>query len=315
MPVDQARDQVGGRRRRALRLPGDRVEEGLAELEGILSWDLPEGLPPGPRQLAVQLRDDDEFARRVWSHPVYIALVTWARNHYPDGHQAWEDMAVYALSRATLVQTAEMSARAVRSGMFGTASWIKFRGRELERLDRSEPSIESLDLIDERPVPADSVYCQVKPPNPIEYLSEALGSDLPVAAGDALDEAWDLAQEHYVWLAKLTGLTGQALLSAGQGHEQVSPRRRLGRRLPPNWPPTARRAVVHLLAGTPKNAGLLAWWAETPAADVPLAVCSRWRGLVTAVDDAICRAHGRMQLEQHRARPLVTADDDRGIAV
>jgi hypothetical protein len=250
---------------------------------------------------------------------MYGALVSWARDHYPRDHQAWEDMAVYALSRAALFRGSVMSAEGVRAGMLGTAAWVRYRGRELERLDRPEPSIESIDLVAEPLLPSATESEQPKPASPVDYLTVALGGDIPGLALDVLDRAWKVAHEHYVWLADLTGLRGEALLAAGQAHGEVNRYRRLSRRLPETWPPATRKAVVHLLAGTPRNSGLLVWWATTPAAEVPGSVRSRWRGLVSVVDPAVGGmpdGDRRLRREQaQRWQPPVLSAGDPGIAV
>lgn len=296
-------------------------DAGLAELAEILSGELPEGLPDGPRRLAVRLREDDELAGRVWTHPMYVGLVSWARDRFPRDHEAWEDMATYALSRARLCQESVITASAVRAGMWGTAAWVRWRGRELERLDRSEPSIESVDLVAETTFPSLSEPTPPKPPNPVDYLADALGADLPSVTRDALEKAWRIAHDHYIWLANLTGLTGEALLAAGQANGEVNPKRRLGRRLPPEWPVATRKAVVHLLAGTPRRPGLLAWWASTPVEEVPVAVRSRWQGLVIVIDPAVARLTDsdrrlvREQAQRWQPAPPMAAACDRGVAV
>jgi hypothetical protein len=301
--------------------PAPEFDAGLAELAEILSGELPEGLPDGPRRLAVRLREDDEFARQVWAHPMYVALVSWIRDRFPRDHEAWEDMATYALSRARLCQESVITASAVRAGMWGTAAWVRWRGRELERLDRAEPSIESVDLVAETTFPSLSEPASPKPPNPVDYLSDALGGDLPAVARDALERAWRIAHDHYIWLASLTGLRGEALLAAGQANGEVNPKRRLGRRLPPEWPAATRKAVVHLLAGTPRRRGLLAWWASTPVEEVPVAVRSRWQGLVIVIDPAIARMTDsdrrlvREQAQRWQPAPQISAACDQGIAV
>jgi hypothetical protein len=294
---------------------------GLAELAEILTGELPEGLPDGPRRLAVRLREDDEFARRVWAHPMYVSLVSWARDRFPRDHEAWEDMATYALSRAALCQDSVITASAIRAGMWGTAAWVRWRGRELERLDRPEPSIESVDLVAETTFPSLSEPAPPKPPNPVDYLADALGGDLPVVARDALEKAWRIAHDHYLWLANLTGLRGEALLAAGQAKGDVNPQRRLGRRLPPEWPVAKRKAVVHLLAGTPRRPGLLAWWSSTPVDEVPMSVRSRWQGLVIVIDPAVAgmtdsdRRLVREQAQRWQPAPPMPAACDQGIAV
>lgn len=297
------------------------LDVGLTELTEILSGELPQGLPDGARRLAVRLREDDEFARRVWAHPMYLALVSWARDRFPRDHEAWEDVATYALSRARMCQESVITPSAVRAGMWGTATWVRWRGRELERLDRPEPSIESVDLVAETTFPSLAEPVPPKPPNPVAYLAEALGGDLPVVARDALEKAWRIAHDHYLWLAKLTGLTGEALLAAGQANGEVSPQRRLGRRLPPEWPVATRKAVVHLLAGTPRRPGLLAWWASTPVEEVPLTVRSRWQGLVIVIDPAVAvmtdsdRRLVREQAQRWQPAPPLPAACDQEIAV
>ena len=294
---------------------------GLAELAEILCGELPEGLPAGPRRLAVRLREDDELARHVWVHPMYVALVSWAHDRFPRNHEAWEDMATYALSRARLYQESMITVSAVRAGMWGTAAWVRWRGRELERLDRPEPSIESVDLAAETRFPSLSEPAPPKPPNPVDYLADALGGDLPAVARDALEKAWRIAHDHYIWLATLTGLRGEALLAAGQANGEVNPKRRLGRRLPSEWPVATRKAVVHLLAGTPRRPGLLAWWASTPVEEVPVAMRSRWQGLVIVIDPAVARMTDsdrrlvREQAQRWHSAPQIPATSDQGIAV
>lgn len=323
MSVEQSDTLVSGRDGGVQMGSGSAPEfdVGLAELAEILSGELPEGLPEGARRLAVRLREDDEFARRVWAHPMYISLVAWARDRFPRDHEAWEDMATYALSRATLCQDSVITASAVRSGMWGTASWVRWRGRELERLDRPEPSIESVDLVAETTFPSLSEPAPPKPPNPVDYLADALGGDLPVVARDALEKGWRIAHDHYLWLANLTGLRGEALLAAGQAKGDVNPQRRLGRRLPPEWPVATRKAVVHLLAGTPRHPGLLVWWASTPVEEVPVSVRSRWQGLVIVIDPAVARMTDsdrrlvREQAQRWQPAPPVPAVCDQGIAV
>jgi hypothetical protein len=250
---------------------------------------------------------------------MYAALVTWVRDHYPDDRAAWEDMAVYALSRAELCRASLLTAANVRAGMLGTAAWVNYRGRELERLDRPEPSIESIDVVAEPILPAVGEAEASKPPSPVEYLAEALRGDLPGVAGEVLDEAWKIAHDHYVWLADLTGLAGEALLAAGQSRVEVNRHRRLVRRLPTSWPTATRKAVVHLLAGAPRHSGLLAWWATTPVSEVPASVRSRWSGLVTVIDPTVGRltdADRRILREQaQRWQPSTTPDCHRGVAV
>jgi hypothetical protein len=250
---------------------------------------------------------------------MYLALVSWARDHYPGVHQAWEDMAVYALSRATLVRTSAVSAESVRAGMLGTAAWVRYRGRESERLDRPEPSIEAIDLVAEPLVASSTEPEKAKPTSPVDYLTDALGGDVPTSARDVLDRAWEIASEHYVWLADITGLRGQALLAAGQAQGEVNRHRRLSRRLPVTWPTPTRKAVVHLLAGTPRNPGLLAWWATTPSGGVPVTVRSGWRGLVAVIDPAIgAMPDGERRLvreQAQRCQPPAPSACDPGIAV
>ena len=142
-----------------------------------------------------------------------------------------------------------------------------------------------------------------------------------MVARDALERAWRIAHDHYLWLANLTGLRGEALLAAGQAKGDVNPQRRLGRRLPPEWPVATRKAVVHLLAGTPRRPGLLAWWASTPVEEVPVAVRSRWQGLVIVIDPAVAgmtdsdRRLVREQAQRWQPAPPMPAVCDQGIAV
>jgi hypothetical protein len=292
---------------------------GLAELAEILAMEPPAGLPEGSRRLAVGLREDDEFARRVWTHPMYVALVTWVRERYPDDRAAWEDMAVYALGRAKLCRASRLTAANVRAGMLGTAAWVKFRGRAKERLDRPEPSIESIDVVAEPMFSAVGDAEPSRPESPVEYLAEALRGELPGLASDVLDEAWKIAHDHYLWLADLTGLRGEALLAAGQSNVEVNRHRRLARRLPGSWPTATRKAVVHLLAGTPGRWGLLAWWATTSADEVPASVRSRWRGLAAVIDPTVggmAHADRRLLREQAQRWQCAAAPDcDRGVAV
>ncbi len=203
--------------------------------------------------------------------------------------------------------------------MLGTAAWVNYRGREEERLDRPEPSIESIDLVAEPMVPAGGGAEPSRRPSPVEYLGEALRGGLPGLANDVLDEAWKIAHDHYLWLADLTGLRGEELLAAGQSNVGVNRHRRLARRLPGSWPIATRKAVVHLLAGTPRHSGLLAWWATTRAGDVPASVRSRWRGLVAVVDPTVGRMPDadRRLLREQAQRWQRGADPDchRGIAV
>lgn len=292
---------------------------GLAELAEILSMQPPAGMPPGARRLALRLRTDDALAQQVWGHPMFGALVSWLRDRHPDDNVAWEDMAVYALSRAGLCQASMLTAANIRAGMLATAAWVKYRGRQLERLDRAEPSIESVDVIDEPMLPVVGEEEPLKLPSPLEYLMAVLGRDLPGRAGDVVDEAWKIGHDHYVWLAGLTGFRGEELLAAGQSRVDVNPHRRLARRLPRDWPSATRKAVVHLLAGTPRDAGLLWWWATTPGEAVPESVRSQWRGLVAIIDPTVGRmAELDRRVLRERARrwqPTVGPDCHHGIAV
>jgi hypothetical protein len=250
---------------------------------------------------------------------MYGELVSWARDHYPRDHQAWEDMAVYALSRVTLFRGSVMSAESVRVGMLGTAAWVRYRGRQLERLDRPEPSIESIDLVAEPVLSTETEAERPKPATPIDYLIDTLGGEVPGLARDVLDRSWEIAQEHYMWLADQTGLRGEALLVAGQAHGEVNRYRRLSRRLPASWPTATRKAVVQLLAGTPRHSGLLVWWATTPSQGVPVAVRSRWRGLVAVIDPSVGGMPDqdrRLLREQaQRWQPPAPSACDPGIAV
>jgi hypothetical protein len=295
------------------------LRAGLADLAGILSMEPPTGVPQNARKLAARLRADDDFARMVWAHPMYLALLTWVSEHHPDDAAAWEDMAVYALSRVDLCQDSELTAANLRAGMLGTAAWVHYRGRDLERLDRPEPSIESMDVIDESFLEATVDGNLTRPSSPVEYLADALGGDMSDSAGEVLDEAWRIAHDHYVWLADLTGLRGEELLAAGQSRVEVNRHRRLARRLPLEWPAATRKAVVHILAGTPRHSGLLSWWATRPASEVPTSVRSRWRGLVAVIDPSVGRladADRRILRERaQRWRPAPELDCDPGIAV
>lgn len=321
MALDEASRLIPGRGQRVLQgeASTSALAAGLADLAEILSMEPPRGLPQGARGLASRLREDDAFARRVWAHPMYVALVTWVREHHPDDGAAWEDMALYALSRVGLCHESVLTAANVRAGMLGTAAWVHYRGRELERLDRPEPSIESIDVIDEPLVEATGDVESARPPSPVEYLADVVGCDVAGPAGDLLEEAWRIAHDHYVWLADLTGLSGEALLAAGQSRVEVNRHRRLARRLPVEWPAATRKAVVHLLAGAPSHCGLLLCWATTPAPEVPASVRSRWRGLMTAVDPTIGRLADRerrvLREQAQRWRPAVEADCRRSIAV
>jgi hypothetical protein len=291
----------------------------LAELAEILSMEIPEGLPEGPRRLAACLREDDVLARRVWSHPMYVELVAWLSKRYPQAGVAWDDMAVYALGRVASCRASVLTASTVRAGMLGTAAWVRYRGREQERLDRGEPSIESVDLVADSLVTERFAPEPTRLPSPVEYLRVALAGSLPVRAQDVVDEGWRIAHDHYVWLAGLTGLCGESLLEAGQSAPAVNRHRRLVRRLPESWPAVTRKAVVQLLAGTPRQSGLLLWWASAPAVEVPMPVRSRWRGLVAVIDPSVGGLSERQRrLVRERAQrwhPAVEAVDSFSRAV
>ena len=292
MHVDQHESGLAGGWRTKNRDSGGRLEapEVLEDLASILRRRPPARLPAGPRTLLRQLREDDDLARRVWSHPMFVDLVRWVKRHYPQYPDAWEEMAIYALSRADACRTGRCSAVQVRAGMADTGWWVDWRGRHSERNDGLLRTVDPEVLIDEPPsatIPVEERGSGQM--GPVAYLASVLGGDLPEKARELIERASDVAQEHYVMLALVTGLHGEALLAQGQALNTVNRARRLTGQLPSDWPSTVRKAVVHLLAGTPKDPGLLLAWATVEPNEVPSEVRRRWRGLVAVVDPHVGR--------------------------
>lgn len=262
----------------------------LADLASILRRNPPTKLPAGPRSLSNQLREDDGLARRVWAHPMYVDLIVWVRRHYPDHPDAWDEMAVYALSRASALKAGQCSPTQVRAGMVNTARWNERRGRQGERMDELDRAGNPDDLIDEPLVPDAAKPCASdSPAGPLEYLTTVLGANPPDTARELLEDAWDVAKHHYVTLARITGMHGEALIAAAQSRNDVNRARRLSRQLPRDWPAAIRKAMVHLFAGTPRDPGLLLLWATTDPKDVPAVLHRRWRGLVAVLDPQVGR--------------------------
>lgn len=291
-----------GRGRVFAQADGRRLEppEVLGGLARILGGDPPAGLPAGPRTLSKRLREDDALAQRVWSHPMYVALVGWVQRHYPRCPDAWEEMAVYAVSRVGRVKAGQCSTADVRAGMLDTAWWVGYRGRQGERLDFPERTVEPEELVAEPlVVPMSGSAGPSDPVSPVVYLATVLGTDLPATARGLIDQAWEIAHQHYVMLAETTGLTGEALLAGAQSNVNVNPARRLSGQLPRDWPTATRKSVVHLVAGSPSEAGLLAWWATTPPGEVPSTVRRRWCGLVAVIDP---RVGGLAEVDRRRLR-------------
>lgn len=262
----------------------------LADLARILGGSPPLKLPAGPRALSRQLREDDALARRVWSHPMYAELIVWLRRHYPDLSGAWDEMAVYALSRARVFRAGRCSPTSVRAGMVDTAWWVDWRGRHGERLDDLVRTVDPDDLLGVPVVPDDDdPGVPDAPPGLLAYLATVLGKDLPDPARELIEEAWRIAQDHYVMLARITGLHGAALIAAGQSRDGVNRARRLSGQLPRAWPSAVRKAMVHLLAGSSRDPGLLLLWATVDPDSVPPLLRRQWRGLVAVLDPRVGR--------------------------
>lgn len=290
MGLDRHQSMAAGGWRSRDRNLGWRPEspEVLADLAGILGGSPPPKLPAGARALARQLREDDALARRVWSHPMYGELISWVRRHYPELSDAWDEMAVYALSRAGACRAGRCSPTYVRAGMVDTAWWVDWRGRHGERLDALVCMVDADDLLDVEVVPdAAGPALPDVPPGPLAYLTTVLGSDLPDPARELIEEAWGIAQDHYVVLARVTGLHGAALIAAGQSRGGVNRARRLSGHLPRVWPVAVRKAMVHLLAGSSRDPGLLLLWATVDPDSVPPPIRRRWRGLVAVLDPRV----------------------------
>ncbi len=290
----------------------------LADLTRILRCNPPPKLPVGLRTLSRQLREDDALARRVWSHSMYIDLVGWVRQHYPQCPDAWEEMAIYGLARARECESGRCTPAQVRAGMVDTARWVAHRGRHGERQDESVSASDTEQLFDRAPV-ADVAHPVVAGHwvDPVDYLVVALDAGLPATARDLIDQAWDIAQEHFVMLARVTGLQGEALLAEGQSRDGVNRARRLSGQLPRDWPPAVRKAVVHLFAGTPRNPGLLLLWATTDPGEVPVPIRRRWRGLVAVIDPLVGRLPDtdRRRLRDQARRWAPSTPTPAGIAV
>jgi hypothetical protein len=285
--------------------------EVVGDLARILGGSPPPKLPAGARALSRQLRSDDALARRVWSHPMYAELIVWARRHYPALSDAWDEMAVYALSRAGACRAGRCSPMAVRAGMVDTAWWVAWRGRHGERLDDLVRTVDPDDLLDLPVVPDDDDLGGADAlPGPLAYLATVLGNDLPDPARELIEEAWGVAQDHYGMLARITGLRGAALIAAGQSRDGVNRPRRLSGQLPRVWPGAVRKAMVHLLAGSSRDPGLLLLWATVDPDSVPPLLRRQWRGLVVVLDPRVGRlpeADRRRFRDQARQAPPPTA--------
>jgi hypothetical protein len=302
MGGDRHQTWSGGGRWKRDRNFGWRPEsaEVVADLARILHGCPPPKLPAGARALSKQLREDDALARRIWSHPMYGELITWVRHQYPDYSDAWDEMATYAISRAGACRTGRCSPTYVRAGMVDTAWWVDWRGRHGERLDDLVRTVDPDDLLNV-PVVPDAAQPRVPdaPPGPLAYLVRVLGTDLPDSARELIEEAWGVAQDHYVMLAGVTGLHGAALIAAGQSRDEVNRARRLSGQLPRAWPPAVRKAMVHLFAGTSRDPGLLLLWATAEPDKVPPLLRQRWRGLVAVLDP---RVGGLSESDRRRLR-------------
>lgn len=297
MHVDQHESGLAGGWRTTNRVSGGRLEapEVLEDLASILRRRPPARLPAGPRTLLRQMREDDDLARRVWSHPMFAELVRWVKRHYPQYPDAWEEMAIYALSRADACRAGRCSPVQVRAGMADTGWWVDWRGRHSERRDGLLRDVDPEDLIDEpsATIPGEQGSGLI---GPVAYLETVLGGDLPERARELIERGSDVAQQHYVTLAQVTGLQGEALLAQGQALNTVNRARRLTGQLPADWPSTVRKAVVHLLAGTPRDPGLLLMWATVDPDEVPSDVRRQWRGMVAVIDPRV----GRLQEPDRR---------------
>ena len=269
---------------------GPESPDGLDDLARILRGSRPPKLPIGARALSRQLREDDALARRVWSHPMYVELIGWARRQCPDLSDAWDEMAVYALSRAGACRARRCSPSDVRAGMVDTAWWVEWRGRHGERLDDFVRMVDPSDLL-EVPVVSDAADPPLPDPpqSPLAYLAAVLEADLPHSVGELIEEGWGVAQRHYVMLAQVTGLHGAALIAAGQSHEGVNRARRLSGQLPRAWPSAVRKATANLFAGSATEPGLLLLWATVDPGHAPPQLRRRWQGLVAVIDPKVGR--------------------------
>ena len=266
----------------------------LARLSDVLAEPLPERIPARPRILSRRLREDDDLARRVWSHPTFSALVDWATRYHPAASDAWEDMAVYALARARYYQAGRLSAAEIRTGMVNTARWVARRGRHGERLDSLGHPGPLSDVVAPPLVPAPDDRTDQNAGAARQhldvggYLAAVWGRDLPPLSAAVIDETWQIARDHYSWLIDVTGLRGKPLVAAAQARNDVNRSRRLLNRLPRDWPPATRKAAALLFTGSPSaGEGLLAWWATTAPGDIPPDIRSRWSGLLAVIDPEV----------------------------
>jgi hypothetical protein len=154
--------------------------------------------------------------------------------------------------------------------------------------------------------------------DPAPYLAASTGRDFPPATAAIIDDAWQIAQHHYVWLMETTGLEGKALVREAQARSTVNRSRRLVNRLPRDWPVATRKAVALIYTGSPAlGDGLVIWWATTRPDDVPLNVRRRWAGLVAVVDPQVAtlpetarrrhRDHARQWTAETQATPAAIA--------
>lgn len=267
-----------------------RPVDALAE---ILSRPLPAGMPVRPRDLAGRLRRDDRLARRVWSDPTFVALIDWAASNHPRAREAWDEMAVYALSRGRAYQAGWVTSDEVLTGMLNTARWVSQRGRQGERLDRRNQFVLLEDFDTAEPEMADSTFDDALAGrhhtlDPPTYLSTALHRVLPDTTSTVISETWRIARDHYEWLIKVSGLTGKALVAEAQARASVNLSRRLANRLPLDWPTATRKAAALIFTGSPSyGEGLLVWWATTPPQSVPGEVRVRWSGLLAVVNPEV----------------------------
>ena len=263
----------------------------LAELCAILGQPVPAGLPAEARLLPQRLRDDDRLARTVWSSAIYAALVAWAARYHAGERDAWEEMAVYAAGAGVGLPARPAGRHRHSRGMIETARWVEYRGRYGERFDDADDTCLRVTLAAQGLVSAE---CQPtdrpglsagNPVDPAGYLAGALRRDLTGGTQVVIGHTWRTAQEHYLELFETTGLEGEKLIAAAQARSGVTRVRRLVNRLPRDWPSATRRAAGLLFTGSPAaGAGLLVWWATTPADEVPGEVRRRWSGLLAVVD-------------------------------
>jgi hypothetical protein len=289
----------------------------LTRLADILAGPLPDGLPALPRTLSRRLRENDDLARRVWSHPVFPALLVWATRYHPAAGDAWEEMAVYALARARHYQAGRLSVGEIRRGVVNTARWVGHRGRHGERLDSLDHIGHLSDLVAPPLVVSPDQRAEESAGAPrhgldvCDYLAAVVGEDLPAPAGVLIEETWRIAREHYAWLIDLTGLQGNALVAAAQARNSVNRSRRLLNRLPRDWPPATRKAAALLFTGSPSaGQGLLAWWAASAPGDVPNGVRRRWGGLLAVIDPEVGNlSEEARRLHRERARHWAPGPD------